>query len=239
MAVSGKTAAPHEIPYYLGTDKPPDMAAVTKAIADQAHARLNAIAPKQIVGPTKKQLLIANAAGVVTGVTASGDVTNDESGVFSIGAAKVLEAMLGDGAVTSRKLKPTTILKNATPTEATEAYVDITGLSVEITPAVASTLLLLVLPNFTYFSGSNSTFTGIIRVDAESTAEGEARGLMQMKLESQIESSFIPGPPGIYLIPLSAAKHTIKMTARTKRGGGGAGAIVGANSRFVGLLLAS
>jgi hypothetical protein len=43
MAVSGKTAAPQEIPYYLGTDKPPDMAAVTKAMADQVHARLNAL----------------------------------------------------------------------------------------------------------------------------------------------------------------------------------------------------
>ena len=40
MAVSGKTAAPHEIPYYLGTDKPPDMAAVTKAMADRLHLRL-------------------------------------------------------------------------------------------------------------------------------------------------------------------------------------------------------
>lgn len=38
MAVSGKTAAPYEIPYFLGTDKPPDMAAVTKAIADRVHA---------------------------------------------------------------------------------------------------------------------------------------------------------------------------------------------------------
>jgi hypothetical protein len=40
MAVSGKTAAPHEIPYFLGTDKPPDMAAVTKAIADRLQLRL-------------------------------------------------------------------------------------------------------------------------------------------------------------------------------------------------------
>lgn len=38
MAVSGKTAAPHEIPYYLGTDAPPDMAVVTKALADRNHA---------------------------------------------------------------------------------------------------------------------------------------------------------------------------------------------------------
>jgi hypothetical protein len=38
MAVSGKTKAPYEIPYFLDTDKPPDMAAVTKALADKLDA---------------------------------------------------------------------------------------------------------------------------------------------------------------------------------------------------------
>ena len=104
MAVSGKTASPHEIPYFLGTDKPPDMAAVTKAIAERTAVRLDAIAPKQIVGAAKKQLLIANASGVVTAVTASGDVTNDESGVFSIGANKLATGMYQDGSVTPAKL---------------------------------------------------------------------------------------------------------------------------------------
>lgn len=44
MAVSGKTAAPWEQPYFLGTDKPPDMAAVTKAGADKTHANLATVA---------------------------------------------------------------------------------------------------------------------------------------------------------------------------------------------------
>jgi hypothetical protein len=38
MAVSGKTAAPFEIPYFLSTDHPPDMGAVTKAMAERLHA---------------------------------------------------------------------------------------------------------------------------------------------------------------------------------------------------------
>jgi hypothetical protein len=104
MAVSGKTAAPHLIPYFLDGDKPPHMGTVTKAMADQTHARLDAIAPKQIVGVAKKQLLIANASGVVTAVTASGDVTNDESGVFTIGANKLTTAMLQSASVTRAKL---------------------------------------------------------------------------------------------------------------------------------------
>lgn len=37
MAVSGKTAAPFEIPYFLGTDKPPDVGTVTKAMAERVH----------------------------------------------------------------------------------------------------------------------------------------------------------------------------------------------------------
>ncbi len=41
MAVSGKTAAPHEIPYFLDSDKPPNMATVTKAMADRLQARLD------------------------------------------------------------------------------------------------------------------------------------------------------------------------------------------------------
>src|ERR1700755_610773 len=45
MAVSGKTAAPHEIPFAVDSDKPPSVPAVSKAMAEQTHARLNAIDP--------------------------------------------------------------------------------------------------------------------------------------------------------------------------------------------------
>jgi hypothetical protein len=68
MAVSGKTAAPHEIPYFLGTDKPPDMAAVTKAIADRVHARLNETVISGIVTG-------AGAVGAGSGFTAKKTAT--------------------------------------------------------------------------------------------------------------------------------------------------------------------
>lgn len=216
MAVTGKTAAPHEIPYFEPLDKPPNMATVTKAMADQTAARLDAIAPKQIVGATKKQLLIANASGVVTAVTASGDVTNDESGVFSIGIAKILEAMLADGAVTSRKLKPTLGTVHASESlTLTEFYVDVPGSQREITPVVPS--LLVVLMAATMSQKESGTANCVLNVD-----EADQTDLAQINNNNAgaiTVSTFTP-----YLLSLSAAKHTIKMRARRT---GGAGSVVG------------
>jgi hypothetical protein len=170
----GKTAAPYEIPFSLKGDKPPSIEAATKPPAERIHKLLGEIAPKQITGVAKKQLLIANASGIVTAVTASGDVTNDESGVFTIGGEKVgttkiandavtaakiaenavesseiaagavAESELADSAATSRKVKPTVEEKQATETSMalTEAFALIPGLKYEVTPAVASKLLV-------------------------------------------------------------------------------------------------
>lgn len=69
MAVTGKTAAPHEVPYFIGGDKPPDMAAVTKAIADRVHARLPAT-KRVATGTVAKETY---AAVVVTWATAFAD----------------------------------------------------------------------------------------------------------------------------------------------------------------------
>ena len=105
MAVSGKTAAPHEIPYFLGTDKPPDMAAGTKAIADRVHARLGAVDLSQLVAGTENngKLVVVNS-GAAAYKAMSGDVTMDSAGVATIGAKKVTTAKLNDAAVTDAKL---------------------------------------------------------------------------------------------------------------------------------------
>ena len=68
------------------------LCAAYQHLAEDADRELDKIAPKQISGIAKKQLLIANASGVVTAVTASGDVTNDESGVFTIANGAVTDA---------------------------------------------------------------------------------------------------------------------------------------------------
>ena len=105
MAVSGKTAAPHEIPYFLGTDKPPDMAAGTKAIADRVHARLGAVDLSQLVAGTENNgKLVVVSSGAAAYKAMSGDVTMDSAGVTTIGAKKVTTAKLGDAAVTDAKL---------------------------------------------------------------------------------------------------------------------------------------
>jgi hypothetical protein len=84
MAVSGKTTK-LEWPYFLGTDKPPDMAAVTKAQADRAEALL--------VG-TAGQLLIVQNTGAPAAKAMKGDATLAEDGMLTIGAAKVTDAKL-------------------------------------------------------------------------------------------------------------------------------------------------
>jgi hypothetical protein len=106
MAVSGKTAAPWEVPYLLESDIP-DMGAGDKAIAERVHAILAGSAQQSLgwlKSGTEKQLIVCNASGVPQYVTASGDVTNDKAGVFTIGNEKVTAAKLAALAVTAAKL---------------------------------------------------------------------------------------------------------------------------------------
>jgi hypothetical protein len=94
MAVSGKTAD-LEWPYYLGTDKPPDMAAVTKAQADRAEALLTG---------ASSQLLIVQDTGAPAAKAMSGDISISKAGVTQIGNNKLATGMYQDGSVTPVKL---------------------------------------------------------------------------------------------------------------------------------------
>lgn len=99
MAVSGKTAAPHEIPYFLDGDAPPNMATVTKAMADRLQLRLNAIDPGQVIAPggagDVNKLLIVQNTGAAAAKAMSGDVTINAAGVAAIGANKVTAPKIG------------------------------------------------------------------------------------------------------------------------------------------------
>lgn len=140
----------------------------------------------------------------------------------------------------SQSVKLTTLEKKATATEVSETFADVAGMTFEITPVAASVLVLAVVPDLTKLTVGNTTFTGIVNVDGESTAASEARGLMQVRLgEAEFNPAHLAVQPRILLIPMTAAKHTVKVQARATRGGGGASAIVGANTHAVGLLLAS
>ncbi|HTU16327.1 MAG TPA: hypothetical protein VMF31_14155 [Solirubrobacterales bacterium] len=90
------------------TPEPSDLATIPthlKAMADQIDSELDAIAPHQITGVGAGKLLIANASGVVTPRTVTGDATISDTGGLKIGGSKVDTAELKDSAVTTVKLE--------------------------------------------------------------------------------------------------------------------------------------
>ncbi|HUB99264.1 MAG TPA: hypothetical protein VMS11_05515 [Solirubrobacterales bacterium] len=266
MAVSGKTAAPHEIPYFLGTDKPPDMAAGTKAIADRVHARLGAVDLSQLVAGTENngKLLVVNS-GAAAYKAMSGDVTMDSAGVTTIGAKKVTtakleekavttaklddkavtgakiddatltEAKLGDGAVSSRKLKPTVgyVQANGEYTSLETAYKDVPGAKLEITPPVASKLLVMATfaLNVNGGGGVGAGASGTVSLDGvdQSRSAGWGQGgETKVWLEIDVSQS--------YLFSLTAAAHTIKLRAGKASG---STQVDGFNTGFFYMLFAS
>jgi hypothetical protein len=221
----GKTAAPHEIPYALEEDKPPSMEAASKPAAERVHKRLNEIAPSQIVGVAKKQLLIANAAGVVTAVTASGDVTNNESGVFTIGAKKVTLAMLAealgltegylaDKAVSSRKLSYATMMGRVKATSnlttSPTAFTLVPGLKLEITPAVASKMRVTA---FLDLSVSKSG-AGLYQMFANVWVDGALPLNLQQLNFLGTAGTFRQTVAMSWEFSLTAAPHTIEIRGR-------------------------
>lgn len=97
------TTSSHSLPYPNSTD-PADVPADIAALAEAVDGKLDAIAPGQITGPTSGQILIANASGVITGTSVTGDVTISNSGVTAIGAGAVGTTELDDDAVTTAKI---------------------------------------------------------------------------------------------------------------------------------------
>jgi hypothetical protein len=105
VPVSGKTPAPSEIPYLLGTDIP-DMGAGDKAIAERVAAILEAENRQPLSWlkkGTKKQIIVCNSSGVPQYQSMSGDVTIDEEGITAIGNNKLATGMYQDGSVTEVK----------------------------------------------------------------------------------------------------------------------------------------
>ena len=106
MAVSGKTAAPWEIPYLEESDIP-DMGAGDKAIAERLHAILaasNQRSPSWLKKGSKGQIIVCNSSGTPQYVTPSGDVSLSESGDFEIGKGTVGIEEIADKAITLEKL---------------------------------------------------------------------------------------------------------------------------------------
>lgn len=134
--------------------------------------------------------------------------------------ADIVETDVADGAVSSRKLKPTVGTKAASADLALgTSYADIalTGGDLSITPAVASLLKVTAVFNFRLI-GTVSTegymeARGTINLDgADQTAEAYALHLSDSPASSA--DTLNVTVTQVYLLSLTAAAHTIKMRGR-------------------------
>lgn len=105
------TGAPFFVPYAEGTDAA-DAPAMTKPIAEKIHELLGELDPDQITGGAAGNLLVVQDTGSAAFKAMSGDVTIDKTGKSTIGALKVVTAMLVDLAVTSAKLDNLAVLES-------------------------------------------------------------------------------------------------------------------------------
>lgn len=108
MPVSGKTAAPSEIPYLIDADIP-DMGAGDKAQAERVSAILEASNRQPLSwlkSGAKKQIIVCDASGVPRYVTLGGDATIDEGGQLQLGPDVVGAAEIAAGAVGAPELAP-------------------------------------------------------------------------------------------------------------------------------------
>lgn len=197
MAVSGKTAAPWEIPYLAESDIP-DMGAGDKAIAERVATILSAENQQNLdwlKKGTEKQLIVCNSSGVPQYVAMGGDATLAEDGTLTV----------SDGAITSRKFKPTAgAVAASEDLTVSDTIQDIPGSSFEITAAVSS--LLLLTATFTVFIECTTTtgVRGSIQVDAK---EQTAPALLR------VQSSTLATISQSYAVSLTAGTHKITQRA--------------------------
>ncbi len=168
------------------------------------------------------RLLIAQPGDVARFKAMSGDVSINKDGITQIGSGKIFEGNLADGAATSRKTKPTTGLVKATGAlTAGVAATLVPGAKLEITPAVASVLLVQAVFDIEVIGSTIAS--GDIYVDGALTEDGQGAVLSAGRATVAAVSRF----------SLSAAKHTIELRASVSTGIGGANAVVAANrTRF-------
>ena len=171
-------------------------------------------------GKTKGSLLIAQSTGAAAFEAMKGDATLAEDGTLTV----------ADTAITSRKLKPTAGAKVASEDlTMSETFQDIpmSGGQLEITPSVASTLLVWAQANVGAHTGDSSVIR--LLMDAEERAKDEF---------VEISESVTRQPLSLVdAIPLTAAKHTIKLQAKQTPGAGNK--VWSALTRFTYLLVAA
>lgn len=112
----------------------------------------------------------------------------------------------------SRNLKPTVgVVGCSADLNLTNAYQDVPGTELKITPAVASTLLVVASFNFIFETvDGNYRAQGTMRLDS-TDQEGRvanAGGLIKASIDTPVHGM------QVYALALTAAAHTLKMRAK-------------------------
>lgn len=215
---------------YPETGDPDTLALYWQHQAEDAERELGKIDPGQVLAPggagDAGKLLIVGATGATAAKAMKGDATIASDGTLTIGAKKVLESMLADGAATSPKTKLTTETKvSSAPLVLTEAYKDIEGTTYEVTPSVACKLFLVA--SFRMLCTSGATAVGTVGLDGVDQTD-EARLTPE---SGKIVSATVSE---IYVLSLTVAKHTIKLRGKRETGSGEC-----LKAKFAGFLVAS
>lgn len=107
----------------------------------------------------------------------------------------------------SKQLKPTVGLVSASADlTLTTSYQDVPGATLEISPAVASSLKVTAI--FRFMQHENGTARGTVQVDG---VDQEGSAILTPYSGSTVMEATVSQ---VYLLPLTAAVHTIKLRAR-------------------------
>lgn len=179
-----------------------------------------AVTSSKIAGEAIDAARIANLA-VTAAKLAAESVTGAKIAALAVTEAKiaalaVTEEKLADGAATSRKVKLTSgVIRSTAELELTEAWQDLAGTTLKLTPAVKSRLLIVTAFQFQN-TGIGGSCDGTISVDGV-TDEVDSAGY---GWGAQTAQSNLNGLSEIYSVELTAAEHTIKLRAKCHIGEG-------------------
>ena len=126
------------------------------------------------------------------------------------------EGGIADGAISSKKLKPTAgVITASGESTLTASYADVSGAKLEITPSVASLLLVTAVFDFEVETvatpGAVVEAVGSLKVDSESE---QSIGAIFSKKSLGTVDALRNSASQTYALSLTAATHTIKMRAK-------------------------
>jgi len=206
-----KTYGAIEATVPVGADTPPDVPKAFEEFTDS----LAGFPVAELEAGAKGKILVCNSSGVPQYVTPKGDLTLAEDGTVTV----------ADGAITSRKLKPTlgqVVMSGGEAAISTTA--DLPGTSLAITPLVPSNLFVIASGLMGTVGGSATVQLVVDGVIQERTVQ-----MSSLVAGSRISASM----SRMWLIPLTAAAHTVKLQ------GFGSGEAKVVNASYVYALFAS